>query len=131
MRLKVEFWGPQIHEGWGVKLSAKCKTLFSIKYLTIWLFPTSIMDRISDKIQYPVPKCFTEDNYLNCFFREMWRMKNGTWDYMYIQCLCINARTYLLNINVLIFRVGEISYHKSLSQNVSQILVKQKIYCIR
>ena len=33
----------------------------------------------------------------------------------------------MLNISVLIFRVGEISSQKSLSQNVSQLSVKRKL----
>ena len=76
--------------------------------MTIHWFPPSSMDIISDKLQYPVSKYFTKDKYLNCFFREIWRVKNSTQDYTSIQCLFINTKTFLTNINILICRVGEI-----------------------
>ena len=42
-----------------------------------------------------------------------------------------NIKTYLLNINLLMFRVGEISSLIFLSQNVAQLSVNQKLDRIR
>ena len=50
--------------------------------------------------------------------------------YTFVQCLFVNAKTSFININVLILRLGEIYYLGLLSQNVAQIPVKIKIYCI-
>ena len=113
----------------GVWLPAKHTPLFSIKYFTICWFPPSSMSIISDKIQYPVSNCFTKDKYLNCFFRSKWRVKNSTRDYTFIQCSFINAKTYLININILMFRVGGISY-LGIYQNVVKISTKSKLYFI-
>ena len=83
-----------------VRPPAKCTPLFSIKYSTINWFSPSSMDRIYQKLQYPVSKHF---------FRENWRVKNITWDYTFIIFLSINAKTSLIDINILVFRVDVIS----------------------
>ena len=129
--LKVEFWDIYICKGEGVRPLAKRSPLFSIKYLTTHWSPPLIIDRITDKSQYPISNCFTEDKYLNCFFRAKWRVKNSILDYTFIICLSIKYKTSLININILMFRIGEISFLKLLSQNVSQLSVKCKLNYIR
>ena len=50
---------------------------------------------------------------------------------MFIPFLFINSKTSLLNINVLMSRVGEISSLRFLLKNVAQLLVRQKLDRIR
>ena len=89
------------------------------------------MDRICDNLQYFVSECFVIDKYLNCFFRVKQVVKYRMRDCMVIQCVFVNAKISLININILMIRVGKISSLGVLSQNMAQISIKHKLYRTR
>ena len=121
MRLKVKYWALPIVKVRVIWPPTKHTLPFSKEYLTIIWFTPSIIDIIYDNLQYIVQKCFIKDKTLNCFLRAKLRVTNITLYYTFIKWLIINIKTSLLNINVLIIRLGGISdliFYRKLSHNL-------------